>query len=105
MPITCSTSCSVLSSVVWVTARSRGAGGAVEQVEGAVAAGECLGLLLDALLELGVIAGEILDHEVEGLAQLPELVGIPRRDAHAEVAAADAVRRIEEIRQGLDDAP
>ena len=58
---------------------------------------------LDALLEPGVIAGEILDHEVEGLAQLPELVGIPRRDAYAEVAAAYAVRRIEEIRQGLDE--
>ena len=70
--------------------------GVVEQLQRAVAALQLGGLLGDALLEQMVVAGELVGHQVEGAADLAELVLAGVTHAHAEVAAGDAARGVEQ---------
>lgn len=70
--------------------------GVVEQLERAVAALQLGGLLGDTLLEQVVVAGELVGHQVEGAADLAELVLAGVAHAHAEVAAGDAARGVEQ---------
>lgn len=65
----------------------QGMGGAVQELQRAVAAGQGLGLLLDPAFQLAVDPGQVFHHEVEGFAELSQLIGLPCRDAYVEVAA------------------
>ena len=61
------------------------------------------GFFLNPVLELGVELGQVFDHVIEGLAELPQFIRFPRRHTYAEVAAADDARTGQQIAEGPHD--
>lgn len=78
----------------------QGVGSAIQELQGAVAAGQGLGLLLDSVFQFAIDPRQVLHHEVEGFTELSQLIRFPLGNAYIEIATLHEARRGEQLAEG-----